>query len=250
MPPSDSSKARDDVRSAETGASKPGSSGAPGAPLDEADEAAALLKELTVGAIVDGKYRIDEVLGRGAMGVVVAATHLQLGERVALKFLRYRARGVNDDFQSRFKREARVSARLKNEHITRVIDVGVWRDQVPYMVMDYLTGSDLRQLVKKNGPLPVAQAIDFTVQICVGIAEAHAAGIVHRDLKPSNLFITRRPDGSGPHQDPRLRDLEVERRGVRRSRSSRRPAWSSARRSTWLPSEHFSSARPKVDSRS
>jgi serine/threonine protein kinase len=196
MPPSDSSKAREDVRSAETGASKPGSSGAPGAPLDEADEAAALLKELTVGAIVDGKYRIDEVLGRGAMGVVVAATHLQLGERVALKFLRYRARGVNDDFQSRFKREARVSARLKNEHITRVIDVGVWRDAVPYMVMDYLTGSDLRQLVKKNGPLPIAQAIDFTVQICVGISEAHAAGIVHRDLKPSNLFITRRPDGS------------------------------------------------------
>ena len=196
MPPSDSSKAREDMRGAETGASKPGSSGAPGAPLDEADEAAALLKELTVGSIVDGKYRIDEVLGRGAMGVVVAATHLQLGERVALKFLRYRARGVNDDFQSRFKREARVSARLKNEHITRVIDVGVWRDQVPYMVMDYLTGSDLRQLVKKNGPLPVAQAIDFTVQVCVGIAEAHAAGIVHRDLKPSNLFITRRPDGS------------------------------------------------------
>jgi eukaryotic-like serine/threonine-protein kinase len=196
MPPSDSSKAREDTRSAETGTSKPGSSGAPGAPVDEADEAAALLKELTVGSIVDGKYRIDEVLGRGAMGVVVAATHLQLGERVALKFLRYRARAVNDDFQSRFKREARVSARLKNEHITRVIDVGVWRDQVPYMVMDYLTGTDLRQLVKKNGSLPVAQAIDFTVQICVGISEAHAAGIVHRDLKPSNLFLTRRPDGS------------------------------------------------------
>jgi serine/threonine-protein kinase len=197
MPPSDSSsKAREELRGAETGASKPGSSAAPGAPVDEADEAAALLKDLTVGTIVDGKYRIDEVLGRGAMGVVVAATHLQLGERVALKFLRYRARGPADDFQSRFKREARVSARLKNEHITRVIDVGVWRDAVPYMVMDYLSGTDLRQLVKKHGPLSVAQAIDFTVQVCVGIAEAHAAGVVHRDLKPSNLFVTRRSDGS------------------------------------------------------
>jgi serine/threonine protein kinase len=194
MPPSDSSKAREELRESESGSKGPGSSGAP---VDEADEAAAILKELTVGTVVDGKYRVDEVLGRGAMGVVVAATHLQLGERVALKFLRYRSRGANDDFRSRFKREAKVSARLKNEHITRVIDVGVWRDHVPYMVMDYLTGLDLRQTIKANGgPLPIATAIDYIVQVCVGIAEAHAAGIVHRDLKPSNLFVTRRPDGS------------------------------------------------------
>ncbi|HEX8794589.1 MAG TPA: serine/threonine-protein kinase [Polyangiaceae bacterium] len=192
MPPSDASKARDELRESEPGKR----SGGTGAPIDEDDQGAALLKDLTVGTIVDGKYRIDEVLGRGAMGVVVAATHLQLGERVALKFLRYRSKGVNDDFQSRFKREARVSARLKNEHITRVIDVGVWRDHVPYMVMDYLNGTDLRQALKREGPLQVAQAIDYVVQVCVGISEAHAAGIVHRDLKPSNLFITRRPDGS------------------------------------------------------
>ncbi len=195
MPPTDPSKARDELRESGSGAKSTGASGS-GAPVDEADEAANLLKDLTVGTVVDGKYRIDEVLGRGAMGVVVAATHLQLGERVALKFLRYKSKGVSDDFQSRFKREARVSARLKNEHITRVIDVGVWRDHVPYMVMDYLNGTDLRQLLKKEGPLQIAQAIDYVVQVCVGIAEAHAAGVVHRDLKPSNLFITRRPDGS------------------------------------------------------
>jgi serine/threonine-protein kinase len=161
------------------------------------DSSRALLAELTVGTVVDGKYRVDEVLGRGAMGVVVAAIHTQLGERVALKFLRYHPKpGSTDDFQSRFKREARVSAKLKNEHITRVIDVGVWRERVPYMVMDYLTGVDLRQVIKSGVLLPVGTALDYAVQVCEGIAEAHSHGVVHRDLKPSNLFVTKRPDGS------------------------------------------------------
>ena len=121
----------------------------PPAPLDADDESRQVLAQLAVGTVVDGKYRVDQVLGRGAMGVVVQATHVHLGERVALKFLRYRAKGgVGDDFQQRFKREARVSAKLKNEHITRVIDVGVWREHVPYMVMDYLIGTDLRHVIK------------------------------------------------------------------------------------------------------
>jgi serine/threonine-protein kinase len=188
---SDSSNARDGSRDSSDEKKEPA------IPVDPEDEGRALLGELTVGSVVDGKYRVDRVLGRGAMGVVVAATHLELGERVALKFLRYRAKsGVNDDFASRFKREARVSAKLRNEHITRVIDVGVWRDHVPYMVMDYLAGTDLRDVIKAAGPMPIGTAIDFTVQMCEGIAEAHALGIVHRDLKPSNLFVTSRPDGS------------------------------------------------------
>jgi serine/threonine-protein kinase len=187
--PSDSSNAR-------VGPRDP--SDAPAASVDPEDEGGALLGELTVGSVVDGKYKVDQVLGRGAMGVVVAATHQQLGERVALKFLRYRSKaGVNDDFQTRFRREARLSAKLKNEHITRVIDVGVWRDRVPYMVMDYLAGTDLREVMTAaGGPLPIGTAIEYTVQVCEGIAEAHANGVVHRDLKPSNLFITKRPDGS------------------------------------------------------
>jgi serine/threonine-protein kinase len=163
---------------------------------DAEDEDRAILAQLTIGSVVDGKYKVDKVLGRGAMGVVVQATHIHLGEKVALKFLRYRAKAGTEDFQSRFKREARVSAKLKNEHITRVIDVGVWKERVPYMVMDYLEGGDLRELIKAQGPLPIGTAIDYTVQVCVGIAEAHANGIVHRDLKPSNLFLTKRSDGS------------------------------------------------------
>jgi serine/threonine-protein kinase len=150
--------------------------------------------------VIDGKYRIDQVLGRGAMGVVVSATHLRLNERVAVKFLHTRStqngsKGA-DDFQSRFEREARVSARLRNEHITRVVDAGLWRDRVPFMVMEYLNGTDLREILKKSAPLPIDLALDYAVQVCEGIAEAHANGVVHRDLKPPNLFITRRPDGS------------------------------------------------------
>jgi serine/threonine-protein kinase len=189
MPPSDSSEAPDQNVLPEgqtTSVSEP----------DAEDEDRAILSQLTIGSVVDGKYKVEKVLGRGAMGVVVQATHVHLGEKVALKFLRYRAKSGTEDFQSRFKREARVSAKLKNEHITRVIDVGVWKERVPYMVMDYLEGGDLRELIKAQGPLPIGTAVDYTVQVCVGIAEAHANGIVHRDLKPSNLFLTKRPDGS------------------------------------------------------
>src|ERR1019366_4279735 len=191
--PSDSSNARDALSDQAGGAELPGDT----ASVDPEDPGQALLSDLMVGSVVDGKYRVDQGLGRGAMGVVVAATHLHLGERVALKFLRYRSKaGVPDDFQTRFKREARVSARLKNEHITRVIDVGVWRDHVPYMVMDYLAGTDLRDVINTTSPMPIGTAIEYTVQVCDGIAEAHANGVVHRDLKPSNLFVTKRPDGS------------------------------------------------------
>jgi len=166
--------------------------------MDAPDESALLLKQLTVGTVVDGKYKIDEIIGRGAMGVVVAATHVHLKERVALKFLSARQASQTNDFQARFRREAQVSAKLRNEHITRVIDVGVWRDLIPFMVMDHLVGNDLRRTLKlaPGGRLPVAVALDYIVQICEGLAEAHAIGIVHRDLKPSNLFVTKRPDGS------------------------------------------------------
>ena len=155
-----------------------------------------LLDRLTVGTVIDGKYRIDELIGRGAMGVVVSATHEQLHEKVALKFLEVRTPLGSQDFKARFRREAQVSARLKNEHITRVIDVGLWRDEVPFMVMDHLVGRDLRTVIRAEGKLSVPLALDYVVQICEGLAEAHAIGVVHRDLKPSNLFLTQRADGS------------------------------------------------------
>ena len=133
------------------------------------------------------------------MGVVVAATHVELNERVALKFLRVTDDEGHGDFHARFALEARVCAKLKNEHIARVQDTGAWGGKIPFMVMEYLEGADLRRAVKRMGEgatLPTLQAVDYIVQICEGLAEAHAQRIVHRDLKPANIFLVKRPDGS------------------------------------------------------
>jgi serine/threonine protein kinase len=190
----------DDVRTASMPAPKSGeavrSISIP-PPADEIDTAA-LLKQLSVGAIVDNKYRVDAVIGKGAMGVVLAATHIHLKEQVALKFLSTAANVQSEDFHSRFRREAQVSAKLRNEHITRVIDVGMWKDKYPFMVMDLLVGEDLRVVLRASpgGRLATGIALDYIVQVCEGLAEAHSHGIVHRDLKPSNLFVTKRHDGS------------------------------------------------------
>jgi serine/threonine-protein kinase len=146
------------------------------------------------GDVLAGKYRVERVLGAGGMGVVVAAHHVQLDERVALKFLRPEAL-AHPDAVARFDREARAVVKIKSEHVARVSDVGRLDNGAPYMVMEYLEGEDLAVLVQQRGPLQVEQAVDFMLQACEAIAEAHSLGIVHRDLKPSNLFCIRRPHG-------------------------------------------------------
>ncbi len=147
------------------------------------------------GEVLAGKYRVERVLGLGGMGVVVAAMHIQLEERVAIKFLLPEAL-QNPDTVARFAREARAAVRIKNEHVARVSDVGTLESGAPFMVMEYLEGQDLSDVVKSRGPLPVHEALDYLLQTCEAIAEAHALGIVHRDLKPSNLFLTRGSDGA------------------------------------------------------
>ncbi|HEY6462430.1 MAG TPA: serine/threonine-protein kinase, partial [Polyangiaceae bacterium] len=146
------------------------------------------------GDVLAGKYRVERVLGAGGMGVVVAAYHLQIDERVALKFLVPEALR-NAEALARFDREARAAAKIKSEHVARVVDVGRLENGAPYLVMEYLEGGDLSGWIKQHGPLPVELAVDFVLQACEAIAEAHSLGIVHRDLKPSNLFCIRRPDG-------------------------------------------------------
>jgi hypothetical protein len=147
------------------------------------------------GQILLGKYRVEHVLGEGGMGVVVAARHLDLGELFAIKLL-LPAMLADEDAIPRFLREARAAARLKNEHVARVQDVGRLEDGTPYMVMEYLSGKDLKQVVRERGPLPPREAVTYLVQACEAIAEAHALGIVHRDLKPANLFLSHRSDGT------------------------------------------------------
>jgi serine/threonine-protein kinase len=129
------------------------------------------------------------------MGVVVEARHLALEERVALKFLLPTVMS-RPEAAERFLREARAAAKIKSEHVARVSDVGTLESGAPYMVMEFLEGSDLAHLVHDKGGLPVQDAVDYLIQGCEAIAEAHSHGIVHRDLKPANLFLTRRRDGS------------------------------------------------------
>ncbi len=148
-----------------------------------------------VGEVVAEKYRVEQVLGIGGMGVVVAARHLQLGELVALKFLLPRV-SRDPEVVARFLREAKATFRIKSEHIARVTDVSTLPNGVPYIFMEHLIGCDLAQQLKDSGPLAISDAVDFVLQGCVAIAEAHALGIVHRDLKPSNLFLTSRSDGT------------------------------------------------------
>jgi eukaryotic-like serine/threonine-protein kinase len=154
----------------------------------------AQLAGVTEGSILAGKYRVDKVLGVGGMGVVVAAHHIQLDDRVAIKFLLPETLG-NGDAVMRFAREARAAVKIKSEHVARVTDVGTLENGAPYMVMEYLEGGDLSAWLVEQGRLPVEQAIDLLLQGCEAIAEAHAIGIVHRDLKPANLFVARLPGG-------------------------------------------------------
>jgi serine/threonine-protein kinase len=150
---------------------------------------------VTAGTTIGGRFRVDHLLGAGGMGIVVAATHLELGHRVAIKLLRDEV-AASPTAVERFLREARSVVQLRTEHVCRVIDVGRLDTGAPYIVMELLDGSDLGRVVAKQ-PLPVATAVEYVLQACVALAEAHAAGIVHRDLKPANLFVTRRADG-GP----------------------------------------------------
>ena len=147
-----------------------------------------------VGEIVAGKYRVDRIVGIGGMGVVLAVTHQQLHEPYAIKFLLPRA-AANAETVARFVREARAAVRIKSEHIARVSDVGETPEGMPFIVMELLEGSDLGEVLASRGPLAVGDAVEYVLQACEGIAEAHALGIIHRDLKPANLFLTQRSDG-------------------------------------------------------
>jgi serine/threonine-protein kinase len=147
------------------------------------------------GQVLAGKYRIERILGVGGMGVVVSALHLQLDERVALKFLLPEAL-TNPEAVARFAREARAAVKIKSVHVARVSDVGTLETGAPYMVMEFLQGQDLSAVIRDRGALPYADAVDLVLQACEALSEAHALGIVHRDLKPANLFLITAADGS------------------------------------------------------
>jgi serine/threonine-protein kinase len=141
------------------------------------------------GDVVVGRYRVERVLGMGNMGIVVAATQIHLGQRVALKFM-LANRDASKAHHGRFLREAKNAARLKTEHAVRILEFGYLDNGSPFMVMEYLDGQDLAAVLAARGQLPIPEAVDYVLQACEAVAEAHSIGIIHRDIKPSNLFLT------------------------------------------------------------
>ena len=148
------------------------------------------------GDVIEGKYRVDAVVGRGGMSVVYRATHLSLDQPVAIKVLSAAAL-VLPEYVTRLEREARASSQIRSEHVVRVFDIGKLPGSgIPYLVMEHLDGADLAATLSKRGPLPVGLVVEAIAQTCEALAEAHALGIIHRDLKPANLFLTESVDGS------------------------------------------------------
>ena len=147
-----------------------------------------------VGDVIADKYEVVGLLGSGGMGYVISARHTELGEMVALKFLRPEAL-VHAELVERFAREARAAAKIRSEHVAAVFDVGTLDDGTPFIVMEYLAGKDLADHLHHEGPLPISVAVEYIMQACEALAAAHAHGIVHRDIKPENLFLTQQARG-------------------------------------------------------
>src|SRR6187551_2543438 len=148
-----------------------------------------------IGQVIDSKYRVERLVGRGGMGSVYQGTHLGIGRRVALKVLELNS-GPQLEVVTRFEREAQAAARIGNDHILDILDFGSLPepDGARYIVCEFLDGETLasrmeRQRMTPNELVPIAR------QLLNGLAAAHAAGVVHRDLKPDNIFLLRHKAG-------------------------------------------------------
>jgi eukaryotic-like serine/threonine-protein kinase len=167
--------------------------------VDHELEAEPLPLPVHEGDVLADKYRIDRLIGIGGMAAVLRATHLELDQVVAIKLLRPEQISKADAVK-RFLREARAAVKLRSTHVARVLDVGTAEVSptihVPYMVMEHLEGSDFETILEGHGRFPQEEAVEYLLQACDAVGEAHALGIVHRDLKPANLFLTTKRDGT------------------------------------------------------
>ncbi|MEO8800135.1 MAG: serine/threonine-protein kinase [Polyangiaceae bacterium] len=148
------------------------------------------------GTTIDGKYEVIRLLGQGGMGAVYEARHLGTGRRVAVKLIVAEALLRGGDIVARFQREARASGAIDSQHVVQVLDTGLDpATQSPYMVMEFLSGEDLQQVINRVGALPPELVLRVMAQACVGLQRAHDAGIVHRDIKSANMFLSARDGG-------------------------------------------------------
>jgi serine/threonine-protein kinase len=148
-------------------------------------------KENLTGQLIDGRYQIDYVLGVGSMGIVYGARHAAVGKLVAIKALRAHLASDAEAIQ-RFNAEATAATSIGNQHIVETFDFGRLPDGTAYMVMEYLEGRSLAELIEGFSPLPLARITKIGLQIAEALNAAHLAGIVHRDLKPDNIFLCER----------------------------------------------------------
>jgi serine/threonine-protein kinase len=151
--------------------------------------------QVRIGEILAGKYRVERVLGVGAMGVVVAATHIDLHELRAIKMMLPSMLGDTEGVE-RFLREARAVSKLRSRHVAAVYDVGRFDSGAPFIVMEYLEGSDLKSVLDQRGVLTPGEAAAYVSEACEALSEAHGAGIIHRDIKPANLFLATQKGGA------------------------------------------------------
>src|SRR4051812_11905398 len=156
--------------------------------------------EQYVGQILDDKYQLERLLGKGGMGAVYLATHLGTDRYVALKLIAPQFMR-NEEFVERFKREARAAGRLRHPNVVDVTDFGFSggsTERVAYLVMEYLDGCTLSDVLFEENSLPVYWVVDILEQVCSAVHEAHLQGVVHRDLKPDNIWLE--PNGLGGYR--------------------------------------------------
>jgi predicted Ser/Thr protein kinase len=164
---------------------------------DERESPSCALSSPMTSSLIASRYRILRELGRGGMGVVYVVEHTRTGDQLALKLLHGRA-ARDPQAIERFKREARASARIKSDHVVKVVDADIAPEleNAPFLVMELLDGHDLEKLVTERGRLPPEEVLDYLTQTARALDKSHALGIIHRDLKPENIFLHRREDGS------------------------------------------------------
>ena len=156
-------------------------------------------RDKRLGQVVDGRYRLDALLSSGSMGRVYRAQQLNLDRTVAVKIMDLDPTLIRTpevaSYEKRFLNEAAALARLQHPNTVRIFDFGVG-DGMPYIVMEYIQGRSLREVIQRSAPMQLAHVVELADGICRSLAEAHAAGIVHRDLKPGNILITTDVDGT------------------------------------------------------